>query len=280
MSTIVNGITTEEIVDGLEEGIDEQGPHATKKWLCSWSDRYALANSFLGFVSHTGGQGGNVQIHGPLSYPESANMLARTVVIEGKGKPTQGTRALQFPQAIVTVNYGVPSWQAIANTDMSIDPTQPFVYATQDIDFGREMLSIPSSQLVLANGHTLPDEHWAIPIPYAIFTITLQQVPFLPAQAIYTALRRPLNNSTFLGIQPGYLKFDGCKNHAEASSDGSYIQSLTYVFAARTLLRWDETYDKDPAVTTPQQIKRGSVGGDAVLLRSEFAPLIPSNYYG
>jgi hypothetical protein len=276
VSTTVNGITCEEIVEGIEEGIAEEGPYATKKWLCAWSDRYALANSFLGFVSHTGGQNGSVEIHGPIAYPESNNMLARTVQIQGKGKPSQGAHQIQFPQAVVTVTYGVPSWQAIPNPDMSIDPTQPFVYATQDIDFGREMLSLPGSSLRLANGNTLEDTPFAIPIPYAVFSITLQRVPFLPAQAIYTALRRPLNQSTFLGIQPGYLRFDGCKNHAEASTDGTYVQSLAYVFAARTLLRWDETYDKN-GTGGPQQVR---YNGSAVLLRTEFAPLFPSNYYG
>src|SRR5262245_45297020 len=275
MSTIVNGITCEELVEGFEEGINENGPYAVKKWLCAWSDRYALANSFLGFVSHTGGQGGSVLINAPLHYPESSNMLARTLTIEGRGKPSQGTKQLQFPQAVVTVNYGVPSWQAIPNPDMSIDPNNPFVYATQDIDFGREMLSLPGSSLTLANGNTLDDVPYSVPVPYAMFTITLQRVPYLPAQAIWTAMKKPLNTATFLGIPAGYLKFDGCKNHAEASTDGTYVQSLTYVFAARALLRWDETYDKN-GTSGPQQIR---YNGTAILQRSDLSTLFPSSYY-
>lgn len=279
MSTTISGIVCEEIVADLEEGIGQDGPNATKKWLCAWSDRYALANAFLGLVSHVGGQTGSVTITSPLAYPESANMLARTIKIKGVGKPTQGTKQLQFPQAIVTVEYGVPTWQAIAYPDMSIDPGTPLVYATQDIDFGNESLPIPNSSLVLANGATLENTPFAMRIPYAVFTITLQRVPFLPAFAIWTAMAKPLNNATFLGIPAGYLRFDGVKNHGEASTDGTYVQSLTYMFSARAILRWDETYDKDPAVTLPQQIRRGSTLGPAVLLRSNLAALIPSNYY-
>lgn len=274
MSTVVNGITCEELVEDFEEGIDDRGPYAVKKWLCNWSDRYALANSFLGFVSHTGGQSGSIQIHSPLAYPESLNMLARTVQIQGRGQATQGTQQIQWAKAVVTVNYGVPTWQAIPYPDMSIDPTQPFVYATQDIDFGREFLAIPGSALQLANGNTMDDTPYSLPIPYAVFTITLHQVPFLPAQAIFTSMKKPLNITTFLGIPAGYLRFDGAKNHAEASSDGTYLQSLTLVFSARTLLRWDETYDKN-GTGGPQQIR---YNGTAVLQRSEFRALIPSNY--
>jgi hypothetical protein len=157
---------------------------------------------------------------------------------------------------------------------MSIDPTQPFVYASQDIDFGREFLAIPGSALTLANGHTLDDTPYSLPIPYAVFTITLHQVPFLPAQAIFTSMKRPLNSTTFIGIPPGYLRFDGAKNHADASTDGTYTQNLILVFSARTLLRWDETYDKN-GTGGPQQIR---YNGAALLLRSEFRALIPSNY--
>jgi hypothetical protein len=278
MSVTINGVVAEEIVEGLEEGIDDNGPYAEKKWLCAWADRYALANGFLGLVTHTGGQNGSVQLARPLTYPESQNMFARTVKIEGKGKPTQGTRQLQYTQAIVSVSYGVPTWQAIPNPDMSIDPDTPFVYATQKISFGRELVPVPNSSLWLANGERLDDVPYSAPHPYAVFNITLQRVPFLPAFAIWTAMRRPLNETEFLGIPAGYLKLEGCENDSQAMSDGSYSQSLSYTFTARALLAWDEVYAKSDG--TPRQLRFGSSGGTAVLRRTEFRALIPDNYYG
>jgi hypothetical protein len=282
-SATINGVECLELVAEMEEGIDDRGPYATKRYLCEWAKRYALANGFLGYVTHTGGQSGSVQIAGPLAYPESANMLARAVRIQGVGKPTQGTRQLQFTGSVVTVDFGVPTWQAIPYPDMSIDPTTPFVYATQDIRFTREMLAIPNSALYLkmtASPFTvsrMDDTPYATPIPNAVFNINIHRVPFLPAAAIFTAMKNPLNNATFLGIPAGYLRFDGADNHGEASSDGTFTQSLAFQFTARSRLRWDETYNKTGEVC---QILLGGSAGPAVLGRSDFRALIPSNYYG
>jgi hypothetical protein len=276
MSIMIGGIACEEIVDGLEEGIDERGPRAVKKYLCAWSGRYTVANTFLGLVSHTGGAGGPIQLTAPLTYPESANMYAREIAIEGRGKPTQGTSQLQFPQAVVTVNYGVPQVSFHANPDQSLDPAAPYVYATQDIDFGREMVTIEKSAVKLANNNKLKDVPYAFPIAQAVMTIQLHRVPYLPAVQIIAALQRPLNNATFLGVTPGYLMFNGARSHEEASSDGRLTRSITYVFAYRPILRWDEVFDPD-GVSGPQQVR---YNGAAVLLRSDLSLLIPAAYHG
>jgi hypothetical protein len=274
---VIGGVECLEVSEGLQEGIHDQGPEASKKYLCLWANRYALANAFLGLVTHTGGQSGSVNYTPPLTYPESANMYARGINIEGRGKPTQGAKQLQYPYAVITVDYGVPTWQGSATPDMSIDPNTPFVYATQRISFGRELLTIPNSALWQANGARLSEMPYSAPHPYAVFNIVLQRVPFLPAPAILTAMRRPLNETTFLGVDPGYLRFDGCENEGQAASDGTFVQSLSYTFTARLLLRWDETYDKTDG--SPQQLRFGNAAGTAVLRRSEFRTLIPSNYY-
>src|SRR5207237_10641393 len=95
MSITIGGISCEELVEGFEEGIHEQGPTAVKKYLCAWADRYTVANTFLGLVTHSGGVGGSIVLTAPLAYPESANMFAREIQIEGRGTPTPGTRQIQ-----------------------------------------------------------------------------------------------------------------------------------------------------------------------------------------
>jgi hypothetical protein len=282
MSATINGVSCDELVEGLSEGIHGEGPVAVKKYLCDWSSRYAVANGLLGLATNSGGENGSIVFgSGPARYPESPNLLAREVGIEGVGQPTQGTSQIQFPKAVITVNYGVTPWQPVVYPQMSFDPAQPFVYATQRISFTRETITIPNSQLYLANGNRLDDTPFGMPIPNAVLTLTLQRVPFLPSAAtVWNAMRKPLNNATFLGIPAGYLKFEGLENNEEAMSDGTYSQQVTYTFVARSRLRWDETYDKDPAVTDPQQIRRGSSAGTAILERSNLAALIPSAYYG
>lgn len=279
MSITIGGISCEEMRDGFEESVDGQGVHATKKYLCDWSGRYAVANALLGFTSGTG-SGGPVTTVPPMAYPEIPNLYARDITIEGKGKCTQGTLQLQFEKAIVTAQYGTSSgWSPLPLPNMSIDPGSPFTYATQDLDFGREMLTIEKSAVFLANGSKLKNQNYAVPLPHAILTIQLQRVPYLPAQAILVAMGKPLNSVRFLGVDPGYLMFDGCKSHRENMTDGSYSQNLTLVFRVRPVLRWDEVYGPEPS-DGPQQVLTGGGLGTAVLLRTDLSTLIPSAYGG
>lgn len=275
MSTIINGISCEELREGFEEGIRAQGPHATKRFLCNWADRYAVANGLIGFSTGSGPGGPIVQTPA-MRYPESTNMFAQEVTIEGKGKATQGTLQIQFTQAVVTANYGVPQFGYTGQPYQSIDPSAPYVYATQEVDFGREMVTLEKSSVTLANGHKLKDLPYAVPLPHAVLTIQLQRVPYLPAQAILVAMGKPLNSVRFLGVDPGYLLFEGCKSHMEAMSDGSYSQNLTLVFKVRPVLRWDETWDPD-GTSGPQQVR---YNGLPILQRTDLSTLIPSAYGG
>lgn len=277
MSIIIGGKSCEEMRDGFEESVDSQGVHATKKFLCAWADRLAVASGLLGFTSGTG-SGGPVTTTPPMAYPEIQNLYAREITIEGKGKCTQGTKQLQFTQAVITAHYGTSSgWSPLPLPNMSIDPESPYTFATQEIDFAREDVTIEGSSCTLANGTPFSTPFpYAVPLPHAVLTIQLQQVPYLPAQAILLMMAKPLNNATFLGVPPGFLKFEGCKSHMEAMSDGSYSQNLSLVFKVRPVLRWDEVFD--PAgVTAPTQIR---YLGLAILQRSNLATLIPAAYGG
>lgn len=278
MAITIGGVVCQEMREGFEEGIHEQGPHATKKFLCDWASRFTVANTFLGLV-HGTGRGSAVTLTTPMSYPESANLLAREITIEGRGKYTDGPVQGQFVQAVITVNYGVPTWGAIPLPNMSIDPGSPFTYATQDIDFSREMVTLPKSSVTLANGNKLKDLPYAFPLVHAIMTIQLHRVPYLPAGQIIAAMQKPLNDSTFLGVAPGHLMLAGCKNHMQAMSDGTQTQELTYVFDYRSILAHDEVFDPN-GTGGPQQVRYGSVSGPAILLRSNLAALIPSAYGG
>lgn len=279
MSITIGSVSVEEMRDGFEEGVDGQGVHASKKFLCAWSGRFAVARGLLGFTSGTG-SGGPVVTTPPMAYPEIPNLYAREITIEGAGKCTQGSLQLQFEKAIVTAKYGTSSgWSPLPDPNQSIDPGSPYTYATQEMDFGRESITVSKSAVFLANGHRLKDQNYAVPLPHAILTISLQRVPYLPAQSILVAMGKPINSVKFLGVQPGYLMFDGAKTHREDNSDGTYGQNLTLVFRVRPVLRWDEVYDPDGS-GGPQQVRYGSSSGPAILLRTDLSTLIPSAYGG
>jgi hypothetical protein len=279
MSITIGGQLCEEMRDGFEEEVDGRGPHGTKKFLCAWSGRYAVANALLGFTTGTG-SGGPVVTVPPMSWPESPNLYASSITIEGRGKATQGPVQIQFAQAVVTAHYGASSgWSPIPLPHMSFDPGSPFTYATQELDYGREMVTIEKSAVFLANGTRLKNQNYAVPLPHAILTIQLQRVPYLPAQGILVAMAKPINSVKFLGVDPGYLMFDGCKSHMELMTDGSYSQNLSLVFRVRPVLRWDEVFSPIPG-EGPQQVRRNSAAGPAILLRTDLSTLIPSAYGG
>jgi hypothetical protein len=279
MSITIGGVPVEEMRDGFEEGVDGRGPHGTKKYLCGWAGRYAVANALLGYTTGAG-SGGPIVTVPPMSWPESPNMFVSSITIAGAGKSTQGPVQIQFEKAIVTANYGSSSgWSPLPLPNMSIDPGSPFTYATQELDFGRESITIEKSAVFLANGNRLKNQNYAVPLPHAILTIQLQRVPYLPAQAILVAMGKPLNSVKFLGVDPGYLMFDGAKSHMEVMTDGSYSQNLGLVFRVRPVLRWDEVYGPAPG-DGPQQVRYGSAAGPAILLRTDLSTLIPSAYGG
>lgn len=272
---IIGGVQCEELREGYDEEITDRGPGASKGFLCAWADRYAVANGLLGLSSGTG-SGGPVNLTAPQQWPESRNMFVQNVSITGKGKAIQGPLQIEFAMAVVTAHYGVLQWGATPLPYMSIDPSTPFTYASQNISFSREMVTVPKSSVTLANGHKLKDLPYAFPIVHAIMTIQLHRVPYLPAVQILNAMKKPLNSTTFLGVAPGHLLFAGCDNHMEAASDGTYTQSLSYVFDYRSVLAHDEAFDPDGS-SGPQQVR---YNGAAILLRSDLSTLIPASYGG
>jgi hypothetical protein len=277
MSVIIGGVACEELVDGLEEGVREGGPYAVKKYLCDWGSRYQLANAFLGLVNGSGGKTPSVTFQKPQQYPESRNMWAREIAIKGVGQPTQGPLQLQFPKAIITVNYGVPQFGYLQYPDQNLDPSKPYIYATQEIHFSREMVAIDNSSCTLANGHSLNTTiPYSFPLPVANLTIQLHKVPYLPWAQIWDSMQNPLNDSTFLGVDRGYLMFNGADTHEEASTDGTYVQELTLNFSARGILAWDEMFDPD-GVSGPQIVY---YNGSGIIGTSDLSLLIPTAYEG
>lgn len=274
MSATIGGIVCEEMVEGLKEGVDGSGPHATKKYLCDWADRFAVANGLIGIVTNPGGAGGTPTFASPTRYPESANMFATQVAIEGRGKPTQGTAQLQFPKAVVVATFGVPPYNYLPSPNMSIDPATPFIYATQEIDIGLDSYTIPASA-VKATGPDAPlAKDQTIPYAKAEISLTLHRYPYNPAQLIFN-LTGNLNSTVFLGCAIGKLRFNGGKTHNTASSDGTYTQDVNLSFSFRKIARWDYVFHPNG---TSGWVALKDKSSNSLHSLSDFLDLIPSSY--
>lgn len=261
MPTIVNGILTEELVSEHSEGIGAEGPFATKGYLCSWSNRFTLANGFLGLSSYSGG---TASIIPPTTYPESSNLYVQGVTIQGVGQPFQGTKQLAWPYAIVRVSYGVPRYGVLAADDPgghnSIDPTMPLVYATQELDFATEWITIPRAA-VTAGGNAV-NKDVNVRIPRCDMTVTLTRMPFLPGTLIFSTLSAPINNAKFLNCDAGHCVYNGGKVRRSASTDGSFTQDVSHSFSYRAIAPWD--YEFDPTGMGGWLVLRDRAGNPVV----------------
>jgi hypothetical protein len=241
---IINGITVTELRSGFEEGMNSQGPHARKSFLVEeWSDRYAVANGLLGFVQSVPGAVGG-----------------------------------SFEKAVVSAHYGVPTFAATRQADPAalhgFSPTQPILYATQELDFSVEFIKLPGASLKLSDGTAVYDD-FPFRSPIAHLNLTLHQVPYLDMATIYSKMGL-VNNATFLGGAVGKVMFMGGRNRLGAYTDGSYTQELLLSFNYRQYIRWD--YVLKPGTSTFLQLQLSD--GTAVIASTDLTTLIPTWYNG
>jgi hypothetical protein len=283
MSVLIGGIACEEIVADLEEGIDaNQGPTASKSYLCDWKDRYTVANTLLGVSS--GSAGGTISFTLPFAYPESQNMYAQNITLKGKGQPSQGKKQLAFEKAIVAVHFNVLRYSPIpplSGVDpQSIDPTEPILYATQELDFTVETITLPGSGLQLADGSSV-NEDFGLQVPIVQFNVTLHKVPFLPAAQVIAALKAPLNSAPLWGCDIRTLRFNGAKTTRTTNADGTYTQDAHYSFSyfaignTKNLATWSA---KPNPKNAGQWLEVLTTSGDNILDTSDLRLVFPLGY--
>lgn len=275
MATI-GGIHVEELVKpGVTENAGlRETTRATKAYLVpNWFDRYAVANAILGFSSYTGH---TVGLNRPLPYPDSPGIYALTVAIRGVGTPSQGPRQIAWTSAIIEVNFGVGSFDVSLNNDNSFDPAQPYVYASQTLDFGVNMIDAPGTSLVLTDGTAIPG-YFALQVNTVVFNLTLHRIPFMPPQT-QRVLVGDINSDPFWGCEEGHLKLDGMRTDRQFNTDGTVLQDVSMTFTYRNVAPWDFILHPD-GVT-------GWIGvnykhdGQSILTSSDFNELIPTAYLG
>jgi hypothetical protein len=277
---VINGVNCLELVAGLEESIPaEHGPVADNGYLCDWALRYQLANGMLGLTSSSS-VGGGVTFTHPYPYPESSNLWVHSVSIKGVGVPFQGPAQLAFPFAIVTAHFEVPQFGINPDPENSIDPDEPFIYATQEIDYSLDSINIPGSLTQSAFGDDLNSD-WNVQLPRANISIQLHRVPYLPAQQILASLQNPLNGTTFLGMAPRHVMFNGAKTHRTTNSDGTYTQDVGYSFSYRPIVGFDETVNPDPKKVPPLfvQVFTKTVPPMPVIGTSDLNLVFPTGYF-
>lgn len=233
MAATINGIVCQEIVDQFSESFDfEAGIQCRKGYLCDWADRYAVVTGLIG-ISSSPVVNGAITLHASSPWPQLAQAYCRNVTVQPVGQPTQGALQEQWPQCIVWATYGTLPW--FQNSGPQLDPSNP-LYAEQTLDVSVEYVTIPGRALKFSGGQAVGMDY-GVRVALVDMSITFHWLPYVPTTAITAAGK--INSTTFLGVAPGHLLFNGVRTTYSQQVDGSSSQDATYSFTFRPIARWD-----------------------------------------
>jgi hypothetical protein len=252
---------------GFTEGAEEsRGLYATVPYLVAWDDRYTFANEVMGGSKQSGGSSGAWTQTAPLRYSESPNLWARGMTIKPEGAIVpdmygNSTKPIRYTNAIVTVNFGIPNYNYSTDVDpnfynsLSPDPVEneSLLWCTQELDFGVEVYTLPSSSVKYLSDNAHPAVHGSLKISVVTMALTFHRLPFMPfpllrdyADSVCDA--PPNVPRKFLGCDKGTVYLVGARTTREASLDGTIAQKLQITFKWRKrdwnqVMRDDGTWD-------------------------------------
>jgi hypothetical protein len=234
MSIVVNGITAAERWEGYRKGRSDRGPTVTKEYDVPYASADAFVDAMMGGCSSPY-LGGIITRIGRHACPENPTLLAVEASYEGLAeRDTTGGSTPQFERAVVTVTYGVLSWDEQPDPKNSFpNSNQPFVYAIQEIDFADEFVTLGNGEYFLAGtSRKIDDASVGRHIGNATLRFTRKHVPWLATELILSKTSK-LNNAVLFGAPIGQILFKGARTHREASSDGTKTQEVELVFMWR-----------------------------------------------
>lgn len=284
MAVTINGVLCQEEVNNNNEAFDVlTGPQAQKTYICAWNSRWSVVVGLLGLNSATK-IGGLITINYPMRYPDfqqtAVSLYAGSVAVQGIGSPYQNTYSVGYTMARIIVNFRSFPWsfQGLSQNDYNnqIDPAHPYVYAEQRLSFTNEFITVAGSRVkFVTSGVKLPpNEQWGFLSPIINMSISIKYLPYIPAAEIISAMGAPINSVTYLGVAPGYLRFNGCETNEQRMSDGSRVQNGDYSFSGRSIAPWDYTYDGDNS-RWDQVV---ALSGATIINRSDISGVIPSYF--
>lgn len=273
MAIVINGVVCQELVNGYTEGVNiQQGPFARKGFLCPWANRFQVAIGLLG-LANTTGIGGVITLEFPAQHPELPTTFAHSVDIQGVGSPTEGTKQLQFPNAIIWCNYQTMPWTF--QPFQQIDPSTPFVYAEQRLSSSLEYIQIPGAAATWSTTGFPLQQEFSYRTVLIDMQITIRNMPYMPSPASLT-YGGTVNQATYLGVAAGQLMFMGIDTYSGAASDGSLQQEATYKFTARSI-PWNYQYNPDPG-SGGHKFDLVKFNGNPLIPLTDFTQIIPTTY--
>jgi hypothetical protein len=232
--------------------------NATRILRCAWNDAPRLSQYLMGGSVLVGG----VTVFTPAQAfsPALPYLFPETIDCEGEGTKSQDSYGMcAYERAVLTMRY----------TPLGVEEN-----GSQDIEFGKEIISLPGDGLKFENNHPVP---FGVPItiPTARIKQSRANLATLPIPLILTISAAPVDNSGLFGSQADTLLFDGGRAARVFTSAGNTNWTLELAWCYRPPpFEWGKFLD--PQVTSGNpfvKIVRKSDGNE-LYLKSNHSALL------
>lgn len=245
------------LVDEFAKGIDSGGPYVIAHY---YFDEFVDSNSVLDQLKGTVVKIGEGTFRSlPHAHPQYPWLFCVAARCLGVGEPRLNPSGYPDYKGgfAIEAEYRAGVGEAIPapggnESDHQIDPAEPILWCTQDLDFGTEAVIIPHHSYYWAAAGGLADVPLKIEIPIVTMTLTYHRLPYLPMAKIRGKVGF-VNDAPLLGCNAETILFPGAKTIRDVSSDGSITQKVQVVtkykptgwnrFLRKDALVWDELVD-------------------------------------
>jgi hypothetical protein len=222
---------------------------------CAWTDAPAIAFYLMGGAQLIGG----VVVFQPAQAfsPQLPYLYPETISQEGEGAKSQDANGdVAYERAVLTMRY----------TPLGIEEN-----GSQDIEFGKEIISLPGDGLKWNGTSTPLPFSVPITIPTAAVTQSKANMASLPIAAILAAFAAPLDNSGLFGSQTETLLIDGGRAARTFTSAGITNWTVQYRWLYKPApAKWG--YFLDPSDGTFKKVVRKD--GTSLYLASNHSALL------
>ncbi len=203
-----------------------------------WTDRFAFAKTVAGTVEGTG----PIRRIVPLRYPDSINLIAQRLTIEGVGRPVSAVQP--YTAAKITVYFEFVPWLIQGNSN-------PFLAIR--LKFGGNYVTMPGTAFKFASDSTPIKQDMGVFVPEVGYNITIYQGPTLD-DATITSLVGKINSTIFLNNPVKTMRFDGADADYSMTFDGQQQFTKQFAFTYRAkpwgqILRPDGVWEEAVNVT-------------------------------
>jgi hypothetical protein len=179
----------------------------------------------------------------PLQHPRYSRMYAVKIYSEAFGTPTGSDLEDLHSHVRVAVDFQAPTFP----TDFGGANDLP--YMKKSVKHGGKYTTIPGRKMRFIGNDELIDQDYGIYTGECVYIYTFYQCTSLGDDVIRAMLGR-INDTAFLGIPDGQLRFDSLDTDEETSTGGVkvYTRQLTFTYQDH---HWNDFFRKDGTLDTP-----------------------------